>query len=184
ATWIWHAPPAYELALRSGRLHYLEHGCFLGTALLFWYPVVRPYPARPRWSPWLLLPCLFLADLSNTALAALLTFSDRLLYPYYAEVPRLAGLSPLEDQSAAGVIMWVPGSAAFLLPLFGIGVQLLSGRGASVRSQRLEVRGQRSGAGGRGTRPLPRRILLPVVSPPLTFDLRPANTGFDLLRLP
>ena len=143
ATWVWHAPPVYDLALRSNGWHYLQHVCFLGTALVFWYPVVRPYPARPRWSPWLLLPCLFLADVSNTALAALFTFSDRLLYPYYADVPRLAGLSPLDDQSAAGVVMWVPGSAAFLLPLFGIGVQLLSGPGASGRSRRSEVQRSR-----------------------------------------
>src|SRR5438094_6100740 len=86
-TWVWHAPPVYELALSSAAWHYLEHACFLGTALLFWYPVVRPYPARPRWSPWLLLPCLILAYLSNTALAALLTFSDLPLYLHYAEVP-------------------------------------------------------------------------------------------------
>src|SRR5262249_51609129 len=148
-----------------------------GTALVFWYPIVRPYPARPRWSPWLLFPCLFLADLSNTALAALLTFSNRLLYPYYAEVPRLAGISPLDDQSAAGVVMWVPGSAAFLLPLFGIGAQLLSGRGASVRSRR-------SVAGVRGTRPLPGRISLPVLNPPPTSHLQRRAAGLDLLRLP
>src|SRR5262249_48204333 len=150
-----------------------------GTALIFWYPIVRPYPARPRWSLWLLFPCLFLADLSNTALAALMTFSNRLLYPYYAEVPRLAGISPLDDQSAAGVVMWVPGSAAFLLPLFGIGVQLLSGRGASVRSRRSEVGGRRSGAGHRGTRPLPAQISLPVVSLRQTSDLQPGTSGFD-----
>src|SRR5205085_707712 len=107
ATWFWHAPPLYELALRSGGWHEVEHVWFLGAALLFWYPVVRAYPARPRWSPWLLLPCLLLADVSNTALAALLTFSDRLLYPHYAQVPRLEGLSPLDDQAAAGVVMWV-----------------------------------------------------------------------------
>jgi cytochrome c oxidase assembly factor CtaG/polyferredoxin len=184
ATWVWHAPPVYDLALRSNGWHYLQHACFLGTALVFWYPIVRPYPARPRWSLWLLLPCLFLADLSNTALAALLTFSDRLLYPYYAEVPRLAGLSPLEDQSVAGVVMWVPGSAAFLLPLFGIGVQLLSGRGTRVRSQRSEVKGQRSGVGGRGRRPLPGRISLPVVSFSPTSNRRFATSGFDLMRLP
>jgi cytochrome c oxidase assembly factor CtaG/polyferredoxin len=177
ATWLWHAPPVYDLALRSNGWHYLEHACFLGTALLFWYPVVRPYPARPRWSPWLLLPCLLVADLSNTALAALLTFSDRLLYSYYAEVPRLAGISPLDDQAAGGVLMWVPGSAAFLLPLFAIGVQLLSG-------ERLEVRGQRSVVRGQRTRPLPGRIALPLVSSSLTSDLRPLTSGFDLLRVP
>ena len=69
--WFWHVPPVYELAVRSNGWHYLQHICFLGAALLFWYPVVRPYPARPRWSPWLLLPVLLLADLSNTALSAL-----------------------------------------------------------------------------------------------------------------
>jgi cytochrome c oxidase assembly factor CtaG len=179
-TWIWHAPPVYDLALRSRAWHYLEHACFLGTALLFWYPVVRPYPARPRWSPWLLLPCLFLADLSNTALAALLTFSDRLLYPYYGEVPQLAGLSPLDDQNAAGVLMWVPGSAAFLLPLFGIGVQLLSGEEGDTETRRH---------GDRETRSVASRVSLPLVAPArpsvsLSPCLPVSVSGFDLLRLP
>jgi cytochrome c oxidase assembly factor CtaG len=128
-TWVWHVPPMYDLSLRSPGWHYLQHVCFLGAALLFWYPVVRPYPSRPRWSTWLLVPYLLLADVSNTILSAILTFSDRLLYPYYAEVPRVAGLSPLDDQATAGVLMWVPGSFAFLLPLFCIGVQLFSERG-------------------------------------------------------
>jgi cytochrome c oxidase assembly factor CtaG/polyferredoxin len=194
ATWFWHAPPVYDLALHSSGWHYLEHACFLGTALLFWYPVVRPYPARPRWSPWLLLPCLLLADLSNTALAALLTFSDRVLYPYYAEVPRLAGLSPLDDQAAAGVVMWVPGSAAFLVPLFGIGVRLLSGESVRVVARspdRATVADRRSphglgetfGHGGwHGPETVPQRrgrIALPLVAPH-----RAGRTGFDLLRVP
>jgi cytochrome c oxidase assembly factor CtaG len=191
ATWIWHAPAAYDLALRSPAWHYVQHGCFLAAGLLFWYPVVRPYPSRPRWSLWLLLPCLLFADLSNTALAALLTFSDRVLYPYYAAVPRLAGVSAMADQAAAGVVMWVPGSAAFLLPLFGIAVGLLSGEGAGIRRQALGVRRQRSEVNGHGTTPpglrsltLPARISLPLVSSSLTSDFRPPTSGFDLLRLP
>jgi cytochrome c oxidase assembly factor CtaG/polyferredoxin len=176
ATWLWHAPPIYDLALRSSGWHYLQHACFLGTALLFWYPVVRPYPIRPRWSPWLLLPCLLLADVQNTALSALFTFSDRPLYAYYAEVPKLGG-SAVDDQQAAGVIMWVPGTLAFLLPLFGIGLQLLFGQGSGVRGQGSGVRSQKSG-------PLPRRISLPLVRPSLTPDPRPLTPGFDLLRVP
>src|SRR5262249_1297998 len=43
ATWLWHLPPVYDLALRSSGWHYLQHACFLGAGLLFWYPVVRPY---------------------------------------------------------------------------------------------------------------------------------------------
>jgi cytochrome c oxidase assembly factor CtaG len=160
ATWLWHLPPVYDLALRTSIWHYLEHACFLGTALLFWHVVVRPYPARPRWSPWLLLPTLFLADLSNTALAAIMTFSDRLLYPYYAEVPRLAGISPVEDQAAAGVIMWVPGSAAFLLPLFGVCIKLFSGEVASIRSR------SQSGIPRAALRAAAKRIPLPLATAP------------------
>jgi cytochrome c oxidase assembly factor CtaG len=163
ANWIWHVPPIYDLALRSSTWHYLQHACFLGAALLFWYPVVRPYPSRPRWSLWLLLPYLLVADLSNTVLSALLTFSERVLYPYYAEVPRLAGLSALEDQSAAGLLMWVPGSIAFLLPLFAIGIGLLSGNPRQLRTPRVT---HRTG-----------RLALPLIAPP-----RPSP--FDLLRVP
>jgi cytochrome c oxidase assembly factor CtaG/ferredoxin len=183
ATWLWHVPPVYNLALRSSGWHYVQHVCFLGAALLFWYPVIRPYPSRPRWSSWLLVPYLLLADLSNTALSALLTFSDRVLYPYYAEAPRLWGLSPLEDQSAAGLLMWVPGSVAFLLPLFGIGIRLLSGEGPRVRSQESGVRSQGSGAevlAASGDR----RVPLPLVPSSLTPDSRPLTPGFDLLHLP
>ena len=124
-TWLWHIPAAYDLALRSNNVHYLQHLCFLGSGLLFWYPVVRPYPSRPRWSTWLLAPFLILADLENTVLAALLTFSSRVLYSHYERVPHLGKLTALDDQAAAGVLMWVPGSIAFLGPLFVIGVRLL-----------------------------------------------------------
>jgi cytochrome c oxidase assembly factor CtaG/ferredoxin len=124
-TWAWHIPAAYDLALRSDGWHYVQHLCFFGAGLVFWYPVVRPYPSRPRWSLWLLPPMLILADVANTLLSALLTFSGTVLYGHYAEVPRVAGLSALEDQAAAGVLMWVPGSLAFLAPLFVIGIRLL-----------------------------------------------------------
>jgi cytochrome c oxidase assembly factor CtaG len=174
ATLLWHAPPIYDLALRSSGWHYLQHACFLGTALLFWYPVVRPYPSRPRWSLWLLLPCLILADLQNTALSALFTFGDRPFYAYYTEMPSL-GVSALEDQSAAGVIMWVPGTLAFLVPLFAVGLQLLSGPAPGVRSPET-----RSGKPPPGTG----RVSLPLVAAPQAPVIRPLTPGFDLLRVP
>lgn len=130
AMWIWHTPQLYERTLGFDNLHYLEHGCFLGTALLFWYPVIQPFPSRPRFSRWVMLPYLLLADIQNTILAAILTFSDRVLYPHYANVPRIWNISPLEDQAIAGVIMWVPGSISFLVPLIHITTQLLYGNPA------------------------------------------------------
>jgi cytochrome c oxidase assembly factor CtaG/polyferredoxin len=125
ATWLWHLPAAYDLALRSSGRHYLQHACFFATSLLFWYPVVRPYPDRSRRSDWLMLPYLLAADLQNTLLSALLTFSARPLYPYYSRIPRLSGVSVEEDQAIAGVIMWVVGSLAYLAPLVWIGIRLL-----------------------------------------------------------
>jgi cytochrome c oxidase assembly factor CtaG len=127
ATWLWHTPRGYELGLTSDGWHFVEHASFLAAALLFWFPVVRPYPSRPRWPKWLLFPYLLLADLQNTLLAAWLTFSSRVLYPYYSNVPRIGGFSTLDDQHLAGVLMWVPGSVAFLVPLFWLGVTYLLG---------------------------------------------------------
>jgi cytochrome c oxidase assembly factor CtaG len=125
-TWTWHVPAAYELALRAPGWHATEHAMFFATALLFWFPVVQPWPSRARWPRWTMLPYLVLADAQNTVLAALFTFSDRIIYPIYASVPRLGGMTALDDQAAAGAIMWVPGSIAYLVPAALIVLRLLS----------------------------------------------------------
>jgi cytochrome c oxidase assembly factor CtaG len=130
ATWTWHVPGPYQLALRSERWHELEHWCFIAAAMMFWWPVVQPWPSRPRWPGWAMLPYLLLADVQNTVLSAILTFSDRVIYPYYETVPRLAGVTPLNDQIMAGVIMWVPGSLLFLIPAAMIVFNLLSAQNA------------------------------------------------------
>src|SRR4029077_15060163 len=116
AFWTWHLPALYELALRSDFWHHVEHTCFFGTACLFWRPVILPWPARSAWPRWAMIPYLALADVQNSALAAIRTFSDRVIYPTYGALPPMWGLPPLEDEASAGVIMWVPGSLAFFLP--------------------------------------------------------------------
>jgi len=121
----WHVPRIFELALRSAAWHQVEHACFFFTALIFWWPVVQPWPSRAQWPPWAMVPYLLLADVQNTALSAILIFSDRVLYPSYAVMPRLFG-SALEDQAAAGAIMWMVGSLAFLIPAVVIAVACLS----------------------------------------------------------
>jgi putative membrane protein len=132
ATWGWHTPAAFQLALRSPVAHAIEHGCFFGTALMFWWPVVQPWPSLARWPRWTMVPYLLLADIQNTALAAILTFTGRLLYPMYAAAPRVAGISPLDDQIMAGVIMWVPASLFYLVPGAAILMRYLSPRGMIV----------------------------------------------------
>ncbi|HEY5792251.1 MAG TPA: cytochrome c oxidase assembly protein, partial [Chthoniobacterales bacterium] len=151
---VWHAPPLYELALRSPAWHKVEHLCFLGTALLFWWFVIQPWPSRPRWPRWAVVPYLLLADLQNTALSAFLSFYESVLYPTYAAAPRLGRLTALEDQAGAGALMWVPGSMIFLIPVTRIAVDFLS------RKRRMSA-------------------LPPRVRPP-----QPPRERLDLLRLP
>jgi cytochrome c oxidase assembly factor CtaG len=122
---VWHIPVVFELALRLQWLHEVEHGCFFGAGLVFWWPVVQPWPSRLRWPRWTMIPYLLFADIQNTALSAFLIFSERVLYPTYAAVPRLWGISVLDDQAAAGAIMWVPGSVIFLVPVAVLSIRLL-----------------------------------------------------------
>ena len=129
----WHIPQAYELALSSDSWHTVEHICFLFTGLLFWFPLIQPWPSVSRGSRWALLPYLVGADLVNTAYSASLTFSRKVIYPSYASAPRVFDISPLADQAAAGALMWVIGSIFYLVPVAVIAVQLLSPRAASSR---------------------------------------------------
>ena len=104
--WGAHAPSMYELALRNEGVHSLEHAAFLGTALLFWWPVVGldPNPARLRHPGRILY--LFLAMPAMAVLGLALTGSDRLLYPYYALASPSIGVPPIPDQQLAGALMW------------------------------------------------------------------------------
>jgi cytochrome c oxidase assembly factor CtaG len=121
----WHLPVLYELALRFEFWHEVQHVFFLSTGLLFWWPVIQPWPSRAHWPRWTMIPYLLFADIQNTALSAFLIFSERGLYPTYATMPRLWGISALDDQAAAGAIMWVPGSVIFLIPVAVVAIRLL-----------------------------------------------------------
>jgi len=127
----WHIPRAYEFALASENWHNFEHACFFFTNLMFWWPIVRPWPSNSAQSRWLLVPYLLLADVVNTGVSAFLCFSGRLLYPSYGGIPRPFGLSALNDQVAAGAFMWVCGSTVLLQPVIGAILQILSSSAAS-----------------------------------------------------
>ncbi len=138
----WHTPRLYELALGSSSWHEVEHACFFLTSIVFWWPVVQPWPSRPQWPRWALVPYLFIGDLQNTILSAILVFSDRVLYPSYAQVPRLFGLSAQGDQAASGAIMWVLGGFAYVFPAVVIAINCLSKR--SGQRNMVAVRRERT----------------------------------------
>jgi putative membrane protein len=126
----WHTPTAFEFALRSDFWHEVEHACFFTTSILFWWPVVQPWPSVARWPRWTMPLYLFLGMMANDALSAFLAFCDRVLYPSYATASQLFPISPLDDQALAGALMWVFGSFVYLLPAFVITLRQLSPRGS------------------------------------------------------
>ena len=135
----WHLPAPYELALRSPGWHEIEHACFLVASLLFWWPVIQPWPSRPHWPAWAMPVYLLLGDFVNSLVSAFLVFSGRVLYPWYLTVPRLGGFSAQNDQVAAGGVMWVIGSFAFLIPAAIITVKLLSPQPPTVERRRMHA---------------------------------------------
>jgi putative membrane protein len=121
----WHIPTAYDFALDHEHWHEFEHACFLGASLLFWFPLIRPWPASRHYPGWHLILYLVFADIVNTALSAFLAFCDRPVYGYYLREPNPFHIAPLADQVTGAVIMWIFGSLVFLLPALFITVRLL-----------------------------------------------------------
>jgi putative membrane protein len=128
----WHVPAAYDFALEHEHWHQFEHLCFLGTSILFWWPLIRPWPTRESYAGWLLLLYLVMADIVNTVLSAFLAFCDRPVYSYYLREPNAFDISPLSDQRAGAVVMWVVGSAVFLVPAVVLTVRLLQREGSDL----------------------------------------------------
>ncbi len=122
----WHVPALFELGMRSAAWHAFEQGCFFAAGILFWLPVIQPWPSlarRPRWS----IPVyLFLATLPCDALSAFLTFCGRVVYPHYVSAHRLFDISPLADQECAGALMWVWVTFVYLAPAVIITIRMLS----------------------------------------------------------
>ena len=122
----WHVPAVFRLGLRSDSWHEVQHACFFVTGLLFWWPVVQPWPSVARWPRWHIPLYLFLATLPCDALSAFLAFCDRVVYPSYLTVPRLSDLSALQDQQCAAALMWVCATFVYLIPAVVITMQILS----------------------------------------------------------
>ncbi len=122
----WHVPAVFELALRWDWLHKLEHASFLGAGLMFWWPVIQPWPSTPRWPQWSIPLYLFAATLPCDALSGFLSFCDRVVYSSYISAPGVFGLSPLEDQQCAAALMWVAVTFIFLTPAVLITLRILS----------------------------------------------------------
>ena len=111
-TWVWHASTLYEAALRNETIHAVEHTTFLATGMLFWWVLFKHNgPRHVRYA--IAVPYLFTTALQSGILGALMTFTTRPWYPYYMGRGAVWGLTILQDQQLAGLIMWIPGGLIF-----------------------------------------------------------------------
>ena len=120
----WHVPAALTLSMQSNAWHAIEHASFLAGGLLFWWPVVQPWPSSPTEHPWSIVLYLFLATLPCDVLSGFLVFSERIAYPVYLSAH--VSLSVLDDQQRAGALMWTAVTIIYLVAAVIVATQSLS----------------------------------------------------------
>jgi putative membrane protein len=110
ALWIWHIPVLYDLALAHEAVHVIQHLCFFATATVFWWGIAHGRHGRAGYGAAVIY--VFATAVHGGLLGALLTVAPRVWYaPYLSAHP--AGLTALEDQQLAGLLMWIPASLTF-----------------------------------------------------------------------
>ncbi|AEQ51737.1 cytochrome c oxidase assembly protein [Pelagibacterium halotolerans] len=127
--WIWHAPSAYEWAIVGVGPYWLMQLSLLGTAWLFWREILSPLA---RTGGALIALVAFIAQMG--LLGALLVFAPFPVYAPHLTTTAVFGLSALTDQQLAGLLMWVPAMAPYLLAGVGLALRLTNALSVSQRS--------------------------------------------------
>jgi cytochrome c oxidase assembly factor CtaG len=172
--YFWHIPALYDAAYGGAPLHALEHMSFVFFGCLMWMPVFGPLPT-PQWftAAWK-VGYVIAVRFAGAILGNVLMWSGTMLYTVYAPGERYWGLSPLADQSTAGVVMMVEGT---FLALGLLAWVFFEASREGIEKQRLldlarergvaldDERAQRAVAAGHGDR-LEQQILGSGSSPP------------------
>jgi len=147
ALWLWHLPDLYQATLDDDFIHALQHLSFFLSASLFWWSLIHGRFGRFGYGAAVVY--VFFTSMHSGVLGALLTFAPRLWYPIYQARTSRWGLSPLEDQQLAGLIMWIPAGVLFIvlgLGLFAAWLGESERRVAHTRSETL-LRAAQGGTG-------------------------------------
>ncbi|MCC6434646.1 MAG: cytochrome c oxidase assembly protein, partial [Acidimicrobiales bacterium] len=104
-----HAAPLVNASVKIGPLHYVLHAALVLSAFLMWNPVCGPLREQRLALP-TQMAYLFAMSIIPTIPAAFLTVAENPLYRAYERGPyRLWGVTIIQDQQAAGVIMKLGG---------------------------------------------------------------------------
>jgi putative membrane protein len=135
--WAWHVPSAYDYAVRHPLVHVLEHISFVIAGSLYWWHLLSPIRARLRLEGMGPVIYMVTTKLFVGALGMGLAFAPSALYPYYAHRARVWGISAIDDQSIAGLVMAVEQSL-----VMGVALAVLFMR-ALTESERAQQRRER-----------------------------------------
>jgi cytochrome c oxidase assembly factor CtaG len=124
--WFWHVPSIYDSAQGEAALHVLEHLCFAAAGTLYWWHVLSPIRSRMRLGG--LGPVTYMASgkLLVGILGVAIAFAPHVIYPFYAHKAHYWGLTPLEDQMLAGLVMALEQSIVMGIALVVLFVQMLA----------------------------------------------------------
>ncbi|MBV9801735.1 MAG: cytochrome c oxidase assembly protein [Solirubrobacterales bacterium] len=135
--WMWHVPALYDVAQGNSVVHALEHLCFFAAGSLYWWHVLSPIRSRMRLAG--LGPVTYMAGgkLLVGILGVVLAFAPRVIYPFYAHQPHFWGITPLEDQMMAGLVMALEQSIVMGIALVILFVNMIN------ETERTEQRAER-----------------------------------------
>lgn len=102
-----HSPGLYDLMCRNDAVHITLHLVMMATGVTLWWPLYSPLDELPRLNYPGQMLYLFLLLIPMAAVAAPISFSTSVIYPWYLEGPHPFGIAPLADQMAGGLLMWV-----------------------------------------------------------------------------
>jgi len=135
--WLWHIPAIYDRAQGNGFVHVLEHACFFAVGTLYWWHVLSPIRSRKRLTGLGSVAYMTGGKLLVGLLGIVLAFAPDVIYPFYAHKPHYWGLTPLEDQSLAGLVMALEQSIVMGIALVWLFVRML------IESEREQQRQDR-----------------------------------------
>jgi cytochrome c oxidase assembly factor CtaG len=145
AMWFWHVPVFYEAALNHSLVHVLEHLTFAASGGLYWWHLISPIRSRLRLGG--MAPVAYMAStkLLVGALGVFLAFYPKLLYDPYRIDGERWGMTPIDDQHVAGLIMGLEQSIVMGIGLAYLFTRMLSE--ADAADKRDELIEDRAAAG-------------------------------------
>jgi cytochrome c oxidase assembly factor CtaG/cytochrome c2 len=128
---FWHLPGPYSTALQHPAVHVLEHAMFLGASMAFWSVVFAGHGHGLDYGARLIY--VGTAAVLGGLPGALMILAPRPIYWVHADDVSAWGLTLVQDQQLAGLIMWVPGGLVYLLAIAWLFVRWLAFAGSRGR---------------------------------------------------